>query len=432
MKGIHTIGEMSYYDNDISLVESFIFHKHNPENLINTISVFNYYYSQLLNYWTKLKDNLINKEEMEKYNIEFYQRPTFRSKYLNKRNIIRSKKYGMTIEQLSDAVNNDNNRYIDNLEGRYQKLFPIDGNYIVNFIDSENLMYSVDDINGKKFSENHIYPTTEWLSTIDTVLHGYEYKFITNNIDLYEERFLDLLKNLKDYFEQTNVIDLFEIIFLFYFVVSLMCNQPFNETIHSNRSYSCENIYILPNNNGFISLNTYLYAFFEGINLVGIPSQISTFDSIRVCPVMFMVHDLNHCHYITNEIKNVDKLRNIYYKILNSGYSRKLKELLILVLWVQIHEELHNFYFDDQFNESLEDFYFDTILNSTLQYIEALHDEFKSFSDFILSSDGLNLISEYFPSFDSITYEPLKYYHMLVMLYGYAFTKEYIFLNNYL
>ena len=54
----HIIGDGSYYDADMSLVESFVRAKNEKDNEIAQAAVFNYYISQAYNYWGKLKETI--------------------------------------------------------------------------------------------------------------------------------------------------------------------------------------------------------------------------------------------------------------------------------------------------------------------------------------------------------------------------------------
>jgi len=100
--------------------------------------------------------------------------------------------------------------------------------------------------------------------------------------------------------------------------------------------------YLFPNDIGVFGFNTYLYAFFSEIVLIGIPNNLAEYDNVIGCPLSFMSHDYGHANsfLLHKMIKKSDmtNMRNIYYNILNSDYSTKFKELLILVLWYLIHE----------------------------------------------------------------------------------------------
>lgn len=426
MERTHVIGNKSAYDADMSLIESFVRHKNDP-NLINSTAVFNYYYSQLLNYWAKLLELLKNKDYVEKYKT----RDTFfKSDIFKYRNKIRSEYYNLSLDDLSNAVEMGGNQSFDSLEQRYQLMFPIEYDGVVEVHQYRN--------GGgvRMLSKNHLYPTKQWSSIIETVIPGHEYSFIINNIETYEQRFFELLENLKKIFEKTKNVDLREIAFMFNFIAALMCNYPANEVMLVNSTYQyCFNYYIFPNNTGLFGLNTYLFAYFEGVDLIGAPSQVQSYDDITTCPSSFISHDFGHCESV-RDVKNKPILKAAFYKILSSNYDTKLKELLILVMWIQIHELYLNFYIFTKYgnynelypSDNLEDIYFNVILNDNLPYVEEFYDEFKSFGDILFLPESSDLIFKYFPSFDPDDFldKPIKYYHMLIMLYGYSFTKEYV------
>ena len=81
--------------------------------------------------------------------------------------------------------------------------------------------------------------------------------------------------------------------------------------------------------------------FFSGVLLIGVPLNITEFDNFVGCPATFMAHD--HAHNGGYGRFNINILKEIYYGILsNNDYQTKIKELLIFVLWVIIHEIDHN------------------------------------------------------------------------------------------
>lgn len=96
----------------------------------------------------------------------------------------------------------------------------------------------------------------------------------------------------------------------------------------------------LANDTGIFGLNTWLYGFFHGVHLIGVPSRYSNFDfSVDECPTKFEHHDYTHTYDIENYGKHHGLAYDLYIQILNDPEATILqKELLILCLWAQIHE----------------------------------------------------------------------------------------------
>lgn len=97
----------------------------------------------------------------------------------------------------------------------------------------------------------------------------------------------------------------------------------------------------LPNDIGLFGLNTYLYAYFNDVYIVGVPSRYQNFDeNINKCPSVFMKHDYGHADDI-KYINSSDKIfaHSLYLTIINDGNLSPLQvQLHILVLWIIIHE----------------------------------------------------------------------------------------------
>ena len=52
--------------------------------------------------------------------------------------------------------------------------------------------------------------------------------------------------------------------------------------------------YVLDNQTGFFSFNSYMFAFINKIVLIGFPATFSYFDKLAGCPGRFVDHDLDH------------------------------------------------------------------------------------------------------------------------------------------
>lgn len=100
----------------------------------------------------------------------------------------------------------------------------------------------------------------------------------------------------------------------------------------------------LPNDTGLFGFNTWLYAYFNKVDIIGIPSRVMNFDLVqRACPERFVIHDFDHSNQIKifYDPKLDHKYFNLYKDILSDPNTDILqKELLILSLWVLCHEHI--------------------------------------------------------------------------------------------
>jgi len=400
----HIIGEGSSYDADMILIESFVRAHNEPKNIIAQTSVFSYYISQLYNYWEIFKKTIPD--------IEFI------SSNLRWDRIILSPG-SIKVKELREKIYGEfvNIKYIKenytNAEEAYQYLYPI------NYKDLKPII--MDDIT---LFPNVEYSDIKFYLESGSVFPGREKQFIMDNIQRYEERFLYLISYVQGKFDKKRSIDMDKITALYKYIGRLLCLDPGVELSDTPIS-KYENIeygnmkkykeYLLPNNSGLFGFNTYLYALFSGVILVGIPSGIAVYDNITGCPLDFIGHDYDHDGIIGRKVlkKDITNTINIYYNILNSNFSRKLKELLILVMWIIIHEGTRNV-----FNKIDFDDYYDLIKNMTrLPFVTEFNDEFNSFENIINTEENMILIQEIYPKFNlNFNNEDIYY---LVMLYGY-------------
>ena len=193
-------------------------------------------------------------------------------------------------------------------------------------------------------------------------------KIILENIDYYEKIFFDILNDLNNDF---NIIKCTK---LFIYIGMLNCfnSETTLDKLYSrffSRNIDFNRLFPLVNDNGVFSLNTWLYAFFEKIELAGFTSKSSEFDGNIGCSLDMFEHDLDHLiesvkinpHDQSNQMdKESDEfytLKCIYYNIINSEFlSRDQKELDILILWIIIHEYIFNINFNDPVEKSLQNF----------------------------------------------------------------------------
>jgi len=159
-------------------------------------------------------------------------------------------------------------------------------------------------------------------------------------------RFDELIEYTKNNFEKTNVCNPIDFNTIFYFIGSIFCLDLENDLSLDMyyASISKENrhrLYPLPNGTGLFSINSYMYALFEGVYLLGIPTKAAYFDGIFDCVGKFFLHDIVHSdNEIMIEKKMIiEEYKKLYIAIINdSEFSQEEKELHILVMWYLIHE----------------------------------------------------------------------------------------------
>lgn len=97
---------------------------------------------------------------------------------------------------------------------------------------------------------------------------------------------------------------------------------------------------LLFNKIGYFSFNSYMYALFNDIYLVGVPSTNDcTYDGITTNGVDFMGHDIAHSwgmSFMDNSL--LSTLATKYYKILRGKYTKQEKECMSLGVFMLVHE----------------------------------------------------------------------------------------------
>ena len=158
-------------------------------------------------------------------------------------------------------------------------------------------------------------------------------QIILNNLDYYRSKLFDMVNNLN------NEYDYLKIVKIFIYIAKLNCSD-ITEDIQLPEFFD-DSTLILANDDGLFTFNTWLYAFFEDLDLVGFTSEIAYFDGYYGCSMDMFYHDIAHISTINSfrEHKYYPIYKNVYYTLLNSPKLSKMeKELYIIFLWIIIHE----------------------------------------------------------------------------------------------
>lgn len=226
---------------------------------------------------------------------------------------------------------------------------------------------------------------------------------IINNFDSIDLKFRELIKDLGSKFNKEKIIN------IFIFISEINClNNKINSYPHDT-----SRLFPVVNGTGLFSINTWLYAFFEGVDLAGFSSKESYFDSEQGCSNNLFFHDIEHIKFTIRPIRNSNNfilMRRIYYNILNNPYLSQLnKELHVLVLWLIIHELYTDF---DFFNNPVYLIRLFIEWGSKNRY---QLQEFKKFGDITLKNDNITR---------TLNYDTKEFYISQPFIDGNEFNKD--------
>lgn len=412
----HRIGGNSSYDGDMDLIESFVKYVEDPNDLFLAYEIKSYYISRALYYWRMLKEYFTQKEILEGAHIDdyiyvtdpiiekiFFERlnqrinlyPEF-FKSLDKRYTKYSSK--KLFEKIKNSITDTYVKY-GRSEPFYEKIF---GN------NTENKYSNYEDLlnDYAPLSEDYLTPsekkelgrkaTLEELKYNSMYYNHMRLNYILENMTKYEEEFLQMIRNIQNHegpFNNESFIELFA------YIGKLNCLYLNNEapsTYEDYKKLEVNKIFLIVNGNGAFSLNTWLYSYFEGIELLGFTSKRAEYDSNSGCSLDMFEHDIGH---ISEAIKfkkygkTFHTLKNIYYNIINSTFTKEKKELFVFVLWAFIHEFMDkiNFSMPLQYNVGV-------FMNFTYEDAGAgaVYSEFRKFSDLLLLQDNIDHTLELF------------------------------------
>jgi len=221
-------------------------------------------------------------------------------------------------------------------------------------------------------------------------------EIILENFEYYEKIFFDMLNDLNNDFNIIKCTKLFIYIgMLSCYNMKMSLDERYKHFLFYKLNFN--RIFPLVNDNGVFSLNTWLYAFFENVDLVGFTAKKSEFDGNIGCSLDMFSHDLDHLTESIDIEKDSDEFQTykyIYYNILNSDYlSKEQKELYILILWIIIHEYVFDIKFDDPIENSIKTFISWSYNDAAGEYSVS---EFIKYSHLLLTSENIENSVYYF------------------------------------
>lgn len=432
----HTIGEGSEYDADMGFIELVVKYENDKAGAKNeAIAINTYYYSQLRIYWDHFKNNIFQKKRDDFLGDAFIRDIEIISckEAYDERSKERRKlypEYKNLFEDIKDV------HLFINLAPKYKKLYKSEKfdnieKFEQHYFPLENekkyiLDYWKDQLGDLYTGADGYFMAYYYKSRYDTKID-----FIKDNLDYYESRFEFLMNILfKQLTVNRYVVNNSLIEYIFTFISGLQCSMAIPELLYPNDKYAKIDTfgyksYLLTNDTGLFGLNTYLYAFFEGIFLHGMPKTSTTFDDSIGCPYEFFNHDVLHSSGAISYLKrNPDvfgKTRELYYKCLNSNIGKRMKELMVMIIWICTHE----IYADIL---SQPDSYFRNIVDTNDPFVTEFNPEIVSLNLAIVPDK--QRILETFPMADDFQNNRQNYYkegmsdYVMLMLNGYLLASD--------
>jgi len=126
---------------------------------------------------------------------------------------------------------------------------------------------------------------------------------------------------------------------VFYFLSQMLCFRQIDPDEDNKSLKDIDvNIGIIANSTGWFAINSYLFAYINGVHLVGVPTLLSKFDGRTGCSRVFLEHDVSHIKEIIDGSEEYDITRQLYESIMLGEYNKQIKEILLFCLWFQLHE----------------------------------------------------------------------------------------------
>lgn len=231
---------------------------------------------------------------------------------------------------------------------------------------------------------------------LELTQQDYRQPYSAQEMAAYQAQFEARLKAIQADFEATGRLNLELVSAAFYFIGTISCRVDFEE----EPSPQDHNLFPLPNAVGLFAINTYLYGFFEGIQLRGATLKTAYFDAGWGCPKTFMNHDRAHFNNINrNYLRRVGleeqaHYKGLYYQTLNDPeLSMIARQCVLATMWAVLHEVYRQVRLPIHLEGLIWDlkWIFDELLEATEMDLAPL---FASFAGLTLAADNKDSLLE--------------------------------------
>lgn len=331
----HRIGEGSSFDGDMDLIETFVKCSKEPDNSIIQAATHHYYISRALSYWDDTKEYISSTNILEHADMDVREASAevIMDDIYEERNNERIKRYN--ISNINRFIDENIERYND-VEDLLNYYYPLPDNFETK-TEKEVLK--------RKITNDELLAASFNVGMNSLKNMQLRNRYILNNLAIHEENFLKLLDEINKRFSETGKFDNDDIINLFIYIGKINClmvrTGDIEKDIRTKYSAFANRIFPLVNDNGIFSLNTWLYSYFENVELLGFTSKGAEFDGRKGCSFDMFSHDFFHIQDVNRAItdRNFVVIKSVYYNIINDKtLSRREKELYILTIWYLIHE----------------------------------------------------------------------------------------------
>lgn len=232
------------------------------------------------------------------------------------------------VEDIDDYLTNSTSYDVENMSS----------NFVIHF-DAFKQKYSIEDIQTRfdEYMENWSFE----YSSVEDYLETSDFN------DLSENKKIRAMRSFEDSKYRATKRFILLIVQTFDFLSKILCFLDIERRDMSTQAILRLNLggklSIIANHTGWFAFNSYMFALVNNVYLLGVPSGISTYDSIVECPYYFFSHDLNHTDDIIDAYGRPDqmeKILTIYENIHKGDYIKQEKEVLIFSLWYHVHESV--------------------------------------------------------------------------------------------
>jgi hypothetical protein len=242
---------------------------------------------------------------------------------------------------------------------------------------------SLEDLLQEKYPIVYSDDRAKFVARSKTVHEEHKHQFIIDNLDHYKSLISDIIDGL----ESKKNLPIYDVYSAFEAIIATMslCTNHEELTVNDSLVVRCAkrcgfDIHFITTNTGHFDAIDYMRAYRHNILLIGIPSdrKVRYDGNVANSRLQFISHDMGHSSRVM-ALDDKERIFEIYDKAINIE-DAKIKELLIMFLYLMVHEDNQNYF--SKIPQKMVDLCF------YASYDRDVHDAVRKYSDLYSATDN--------------------------------------------
>jgi len=177
-------------------------------------------------------------------------------------------------------------------------------------------------------------------------------------------------------------------------------------------------IHFLTNQTGLFGIGAYMHAYRNNILIVSLPSNRKVkYDGITAyASLQHTGHDFNHTLRIL-DVENKEIIDRIYDKVITMDIDELTREMLVLFLWIMVHEICENLFTEEELSQKPDK---DGKIRIPLEYVSGLDGEINRIKHISSSTENIEFYRKTYRNYEKTYNEEVNnFYNFLCYFHNY-------------